>query len=53
MKKNIQSYALPKSENITEIKTQEHCYTIEDLKTLQTFFEGGKYINYSEKLFNC
>lgn len=40
MKKNIQSPALPKSENITEIKIQEECYSIEDLKNFTNISEG-------------
>lgn len=45
MKKNIQSQALPKPENITESKIQEQCYSIEDLKNVINISEGGKYIN--------
>lgn len=40
MKKNIQSQTLPKSENITEIKIQEQCYSIEDLKNFTNTSEG-------------
>lgn len=53
MKRNIQSQALPKSENITEIKIQEQCYTTEDFKNFLNIFEGSKNNNYLGKLFNC